>query len=135
MGIGRDVLLRPVKRTFHEVETSRGVVRLRSVTERERAKFEADTLDKSGKVTKRGLVSMKPRLIILCAVDDQGDPILNQGDIDSLLDMDSQTINNWRMSASSWWASRRAMLRTWKKTTKRPPETIRTKVGADSGGH
>ena len=93
MGIGRDVLLRPVKRTFHEVETSRGVVRLRSVTERERAKFEADTLDKSGKVTKRGLVSMKPRLIILCAVDDQGDPILNQGDIDSLLDMDSQTIN------------------------------------------
>ena len=93
MGIGRDVLLRPVKRTFHEVETSRGVVRLRSVTERERAKFEADTLDKSGKVTKRGLVSMKPRLIILCAVDDQGDPILNHGDIDSLLDMDSQTIN------------------------------------------
>ena len=93
MGIGRDVLLRPVKRTFHEVETSRGVVRLRSVTERERAKFEADTLDKSGKGTKRGLVSMKPRLIILCAVDDQGDPILNQGDIDSLLDMDSQTIN------------------------------------------
>ena len=93
MGIGRDDLLTPVKRTFHDVETSRGMVRLRSVTERERARFEADTLDKSGKVTKRGLVSMKPRLIILCAVDDQGDPILNNGDIDSLLDMDSQTIN------------------------------------------
>tara|TARA_Y100001973_G_C5209218_1_gene344266 strand:+ start:9701 stop:10087 length:387 start_codon:yes stop_codon:yes gene_type:complete len=93
MGIGRDELLKPLTRTFHVVETSRGPVRLRSVTERERARFEADTLDKSGKVTRKGLVTMKPRLIILCAVNDDGDPLLSNNDIDDLLEMDSATIN------------------------------------------
>jgi len=93
MTLGRSELLAPVKRMYQNIETRVGTVRLQSVSERERSQFEQDTLDKNGRVTKRGMMSVKPRLIIMCAVDQNGDKIFTSADIEGLLELDSITSN------------------------------------------
>lgn len=93
MTLGRSELLAPAKRKFRDVETPLGTVRMRSVTERERSQFESDTLDKSGKLSKRSLLTVKPRLIVMCAVDDSGELLFTSADIERLLEMDSITAN------------------------------------------
>ena len=93
MTLGRSELLAPAERMFQPVNTPVGAVRLRSVTERERSQFEADTLDKTGKLSKRGMMTVKPRLIVMCVVDEKGEPLFTSADVDRLLDMDSVTCN------------------------------------------
>ena len=93
MTLGRSELLAPAERMFQTVNTPVGAVRLRSVTERERSQFEADTLDKTGKLSKRGMMTVKPRLIVMCVVDEKGEPLFTSADVARLLDMDSVTSN------------------------------------------
>ena len=93
MTLGRSELLAPAERKFKTVVTPLGAGRMRSVTERERSQFESDTLDKSGKLSKRSLLTVKPRLIIMCAVDDNGELLFTSADTERLLEMDSITAN------------------------------------------
>ena len=90
----REMLLAAPKRRFTEVTIPDwGTFRLRSLTELERSRFEASIRDKTGKVSNNKLIDLKCRMIVLCVVDANGDPILGNGDIDQLRNQDSRNTN------------------------------------------
>lgn len=90
----RDILTNPVKRRFAVVDTPGwGGVRIRSLTELERSQFESVPLGKDGALDPRKLVDQKCRLIVLCVVDENGDQILTNKDIEALRQQDSLTTN------------------------------------------
>ncbi len=90
----RDAFLGPAKRRFTEAEVEGlGKVRIRSLTELERSKFEASMRAKNGEVSNLKLVDMKARLIVLCVVDGDGNPLLTHRDIDQILQQDSEVTN------------------------------------------
>lgn len=59
-----------------------GEVRLRSLTGAERDQYEADSI-KTGKGGRRehNLSNLRARLIALCAIDDNGNPLFTRGDV------------------------------------------------------
>ena len=85
----RDQLLQPAKRRFREVEVNGGTVRIRSITEKERSEWELGGLDRKGKVARNGLLSIKCRLIVLCVVDEDGNPVFRESDVPKLMEQDS----------------------------------------------
>lgn len=90
----RDTILQPLKRRFTDVTIPEwGKFRIRSLTELERSRFEASIRDKKGQVNNTKLIDLKCRLIVLCVVDDAGDPLLTNSDIDVLRNQDSQATN------------------------------------------
>lgn len=87
----REQLLQATKRRFKILDVPHlGPVKIRSLTERERARFEADNLavmDTEDTETE-GLQLAKRRLIVLCVCDGDGNPILTPADVEALGDMD-----------------------------------------------
>lgn len=81
------------KRRFADVDVA-GVqrLRIRSLTEKERSKYEADFLDTEGKAT--NLVTGKARLIILCVCDASGRRLFSDADIAAILEMDAVVTNS-----------------------------------------
>lgn len=65
-----------------------GDVKIRSLKEGERARYETDTLDDDGETDREGLETAKRRLIIACVVDANGEPLLTPDDLDALADKD-----------------------------------------------
>ena len=70
-----------------------GEVRIRSLRERERSKFEAMNLDENGKPNLERLLDAKRRLIVMSVVDAEGSPILTAEDVDALADLDSGIVS------------------------------------------
>lgn len=92
--VTRDQILQPLKRRFTEVTVPEwGTFRIRSLTELERSKFEASIRDKKGQVSNAKLVDLKCRLIVLCVVDGEGNPLLAHSDIDVLRNQDAKATN------------------------------------------
>lgn len=90
----REHLLAAPKRRFAEVEIPGwGTVRIRSLSELERSRFEASIRDKRGQVSASKLIDLKCRLIVLCVVDTDGNPILSNNDIEQLRQQDSRLTN------------------------------------------
>ena len=88
--LGRDQLLAKTKRRFSEVTLPDGdTVRIRSLTERERSKYESETLNKKGELNQVKLADAKRRLIALCVVDSDGNAILSADDVRALEEVDS----------------------------------------------
>lgn len=93
----RDELLSPVvKRRYREfpVQLNNGVTktaRIRSLTERERSKFELSGLDERGRWRPDRARIMKCKLIALCCVDSNGDLIFSDDDVNQLMDQDAST--------------------------------------------
>lgn len=87
---GRDALLALTKRRFADVQLPGGeTVRIRSLTERERSKYESETLTKKGDLNQSKLADAKRRLIALCICDGEGNTILQADDVKALEDVDS----------------------------------------------
>jgi hypothetical protein len=87
---GRDVLLALNKRRFTDVTLPSGdVVRIRNLSEKERSKYESETLTKGGQLNAAKLADAKRRLIALCCVDDAGNLIFHPDDIKGLESVDS----------------------------------------------
>jgi hypothetical protein len=90
----REAFLRPLARRFRDFELpSLGKIRIRSLTELERSKFEASCRDKKGNLSNNRLLDVKCRMIVLCVVDGEGNPILTNNDIDQLRQQDSRVTN------------------------------------------
>jgi hypothetical protein len=70
-----------------------GKFRIRSLTELERSRFEATIRDKSGQVSSTKMIDLKCRLIVLCVVDENSDPLLTNADIEELRQQDSMLTN------------------------------------------
>lgn len=67
---------------------------LRSLTERERSEYERKMLDKKGNVDGDKLLVAKCRLIIMCVVDQNGEPVFREAQIQELMDTDSALTNH-----------------------------------------
>ena len=84
------------KRRFVEVacpwDSSVGI-RLRSLTAKEHADFEAHALSKKGGIVQDRLVQMKRRLLALTLVNEAGDPELSEDDVRAMQDTDGGLIN------------------------------------------
>ena len=91
----REVLTQRRPRRFASVEVDGwGKVRIRSLTELERSRFEASIRDKTGQVSSSRMVDLKCRLIVLCVVDAEGNQILQDADISALREQDSKLTND-----------------------------------------
>lgn len=86
----REMFLAPAKRRFRDVYLPvRGQwVRIRSLTEGEKEAFEASLRDKSGEVTNESAKASRRKLIVLCIVDDQGNRLLSDADVDAMSELD-----------------------------------------------
>lgn len=92
----RDQLLSAAKakRRFVEVTlpVSGCAVRVQSLTELERAKFQSGFLDKNGDVRPDRLVNANRRLIVLCLVDAAGNRLLNDNDVNGMTEWDTADV-------------------------------------------
>lgn len=86
----RTDFLKPATRRYKNVTlpVSGNLCRIRSLMEGEKEAYEAATLSASGGVRKDRLENARRRLIVLCLVDDNGDPLLTAGDLDTLKTLD-----------------------------------------------
>lgn len=88
--VTRDQLLGLTGRRFHEFSVSGlpSPVRIRSLTEREKAKYEMELLGKKGGGNPAAVRASRRKLIVLTAVDREGNPILSEEDVHTLEDID-----------------------------------------------
>lgn len=80
------------KRRYRELTlpTSKMHVRIRSLTEREVSKYQSATYASRGTGLKRSkLEDASRRLIVLCLVDQEGNPILTEADLAGLAEWDA----------------------------------------------
>lgn len=67
--------------------------RIQSLTEKEKANYEADLMEKGGGFNRNRLIDARLRLIIRCLVDEQGNQMLTDGDIKVLQEMDGGIVS------------------------------------------
>jgi hypothetical protein len=72
----------------HDPEPESWRIRLRSLTGRERDRFEASTAPK-GQRQKQNLDNFRARLVVLCIVGEDNEPIFNNGDVKMVGEMNS----------------------------------------------
>lgn len=86
----REQFLAKARRRFKDVTlpVSGLTVRIRSLMEGEKEAYEAEMLTTKGEVRFNRLVNVRRRLVVLCLVDENGDPILSKEDVDALKDLD-----------------------------------------------
>lgn len=92
--ISRDALLGAAVRRFAVVEIEGlGNVRIRSMTELERSRLEASIRDKKGNLSSSRMVDLKCRMIVDSVVDENGNPLFTNRDIDQIRQQDSKVTN------------------------------------------
>ena len=92
--IDKDALLGAAKRRFAVMPIDGlGNVRIRSLTELERSRLEASVRDKKGNLSSAKMLDLKCRLIVLCVVDEQGNQLFTNSDIERLGQQDSRITN------------------------------------------
>ena len=85
----REQLLGSFQRRYRMVPTDIGPLRIRNLTEGEKADFEAGSLTAEGKLNLNYHKGQRRRLCALTLVDDNGALLLGQGDAERLKDVDS----------------------------------------------
>lgn len=93
----KEALLGATKRRYRTVPIEGvGEFRIRSLTERERSNYEASLLSKSGGVVRDKMLTSRRRLIALTLVDESGNLLLSEEDVERLEDVDSSvTVMLW----------------------------------------
>ena len=90
--LSRDALLKRTERVIAEVEIpGAGKVRIRSLTEGERARYEASLQDRQGRLDSKKSQQLRARLIALCLVDAKGHCEFHEADIPKLMKIDCRT--------------------------------------------
>lgn len=88
------LLLKGQRRTAKVSVPGFGEVHLRSLSEKEWAAYQRDSIDlKTGQVTAHGVATAKPRLIALCVVDEKGDRVFGNSDVPAISEMDAAAVN------------------------------------------
>lgn len=86
----REQFLQRAKRRFKKVTlpVSQLTVRIQNLMEFEKEAYETETLSRQGEIRHDKLISARRRLIVLCLVDEDGNPILSEADLEALKDLD-----------------------------------------------
>ena len=83
--VGRGKFLSQTKRRYDEFEVEGDdgpmKVRLRSLSEWEKSNYEAAALSRKGGLTKDKLIDAKARMLVLCMVDGDGNPLFTDRDL------------------------------------------------------
>ncbi len=82
----RDAILSASDLSFEDVEVPEwgGTVRVKMMTGTERDAFEAGTVVRRGKRAELNLVNVRARLVALTAVDEDGNLLFSQADVEAL---------------------------------------------------
>lgn len=90
----RDAFLGARKRRYRDIILPDGSkLRIQSITERERSEWESHVKVKRGQITRESLVMLRARLICLCVVDEDGNPLFRPDDASQMLSVDSAITN------------------------------------------
>jgi len=85
----RDQLLGQCERRYRDVELpGGGSVRIRSLSEKEKSAYETELMTGKGTFRRSRLDDAKRRLMVLCLVDEDGQPLLQRGDTAALENLD-----------------------------------------------
>ena len=86
MTLSREALLTPAAVPVEEVPIAAlgGSVKVRGMTARQRSEFEKSFQTSSGKPNKRKQGQMRERMCVACCVDDDGQALFTEDDIDAL---------------------------------------------------
>ena len=82
----------PGRRFADETVEGFGKVRIRSLTAREKTKYDSAAINSKGGINTKSLLTANARLIVACVVDGEGNPVFSEADIDKLQDMDAGVI-------------------------------------------
>lgn len=91
--VGKDAFFQPFKRRFSEVPTPIGKVRIRSLNEAERSKYERTAYDAKGNTTATGVVGLKLQIIVACCCDGEGNQLFTTEDIPKLKELDAAVVD------------------------------------------
>lgn len=93
--LGRDAILGATDLPSVDVEVPEwgGTVRVRMLTGGERDAFEAGTITRHGKKVEQNLVNIRARLVALCAVDEKGERLFGEGDVEALARKSAAALN------------------------------------------
>lgn len=81
----REEFLKPAVRKFGLVRLPSGRdARIRSLNELEKAEHETAVWDKNGDVDLRKMTTARRRLVAMCLVDEDGNPLLSLADVDAM---------------------------------------------------
>lgn len=91
----RDAILGAVDLVHQDVDVPEwgGVVRVRMLTGHERDQFEASTMVRKGKTMNVNLVNIRARLVSLCVVDDKGNRMFTDADVEALAKKSSMALH------------------------------------------
>lgn len=70
-----------------------GDVTIKALTEGERSRYEASFIDKEGKPRMSTIEAARRKLIVACAVDQQGNAIFTESDLAALAEQDSAAMS------------------------------------------
>ncbi len=90
----RETFLKPATRRFRDVElpVSGLKVRIRSLMELEKEKYESETMSRRGTIRQDMLKNARRRLVVMCLVDGNGDVLLQPDDVEALGHLDGVDI-------------------------------------------
>ena len=75
-------LFKPMKRNFKDVCIEGfGKFRLRDLNAAEAAEFGAERFTKTGDVNRSSMITANARIIVLCCVDEEGNPVFSRDDV------------------------------------------------------
>lgn len=82
----REAILQAQDLPYEDVEVPewRGIVRVRGLTGAERDAFEQSIVEQRGKNTRMNLRNIRAKLVALCCVDEQGNRIFTDDDVELL---------------------------------------------------
>lgn len=91
----RDAILGAVDLVHQDVDVPEwgGTVRVRMLTGTERDQFEASTMIRRGKKVDMNLVNIRARLVAMCVVDEKGNQMFSDADVEALAKKSSMALH------------------------------------------
>lgn len=93
--LSRDAILGAVDLVHQDVDVPEwgGTVRVRMLTGTERDQFEASTMTRQGKKLNVNLVNIRARLVAMCVVDEKGNRMFADADVEALAKKSSMALH------------------------------------------
>lgn len=100
-----------------------GKVRIRSLTEAERSRYELSAIDpKTNEWSRKAAAGSRRRLVALCVVDGDGNQLLTEADVVDLAEVDAAVVDRIFDAARDWNGFTKRDIDELEKNSERPRE-------------